>query len=148
VSTPKQARSRSQSRVRFDLDANTMHSPDSRRKTREERHSDSETSGDRKHRRHRRKQGDRARDNDGQRDSPQLMHDNYERDPEEESDGTIELPERFDEHGNRKADDDPLALGINRILGDAGLASILERLTGGGGHGDDSGRSGRRRHRR
>lgn len=88
------------------------------------------------------------------------MHDQYERPPrgrrdrnaaeDDDSDGTIELPPRFDEHGNRK-ETDPLADRINELLGGAGLGNLLGRVMGSGGgseDGDDGGRSGRRRHRR
>ena len=62
------------------------------------------------------------------------------RDDDEESEGTIELPSRFDEHGNRKAEGGD---GLEALLG--GLASKF--LGGGGEEGDDGARSGRRRHR-
>ncbi|EMC95628.1 hypothetical protein BAUCODRAFT_576848 [Baudoinia panamericana UAMH 10762] len=145
VETPQPGRSRSQSRVRFNLGANTAHSPEAVRSY-ESRHTDSETSGDHKHRRRRRKhREDHARKGNEHTESPNLMHDQYEREPDQESEGTIELPDRFDEHGNRKPVD-PLAQGITRILGEAGLADILGRLTG-GGQDDGDGRSGRRRRR-
>lgn len=76
------------------------------------------------------------------------MNDKYDRPPsgaprDDESDGTIELPERFDEHGNRKegGHTDPL----EAILG--GLASKFLGGGGGGGGDEEEGRSGRRRHR-
>jgi hypothetical protein len=147
VATP---RARSTSRVRFDLGANEAHSPETPRKA-QERFSDSETSGDRK-RRHKhskrssRHHRERSRDRESRHstDSPQLMNDKYERPPrsrrhrddDEGSEGTIELPERFDEQGNRKAEGgDPL----EQLLG--GLAS---KFLGGGDDDDRSSRRGRR----
>lgn len=133
--------------MRFNLDNNTAHSPDESRSTRDERRSDSETAEDQKHRRRRRKHKDRENER-GHRDSPSLMHDKYEHAPEgEESDGTIELPPRFDEQGNHK-EADPLAEKINDLLGGAGFGNILGRVLGGSDNDDDGGRSGRRRHRR
>ncbi|KAK1050734.1 hypothetical protein LTR74_016958 [Friedmanniomyces endolithicus] len=148
--TPRQARSRSQSRVRFNLDANQAISPEASRKgINDERHTDSESKGDDRHHRRRRRGGDeRGRGGDGHRDSPGSTRDpRYER--ENDSDNTVELPERFDEQGNRKPDGDPLADGITRFLGGTGFADLLGRLGGGGGGDEeDTGRSGRRRHRR
>ena len=141
-STP---RARSMSRVRFDLGANEMHSPEAaKKKATDERFSDSEVTGDRK-RRHRR----RKHRGESSRDSPQLMNDKYERPPsgvhrDDESDGTVELPERFDENGNRKGESsDPL----EQLIG-----NLASRFLGGGGGGEEQGgdrdsRSGRRRHR-
>lgn len=82
------------------------------------------------------------------------MHDRYDNSPDEEdSEGTIDLPARFDEHGNRKADD-PLSEKINDLLSGKGLAGGLFRnLTGSllnpdHDQDDNDGRTGRRRHRR
>ncbi|TKA78877.1 hypothetical protein B0A55_03806 [Friedmanniomyces simplex] len=147
VSKPKLQRERSQSRVRFNLDANEAISPEASRKGNDERHTDSESKNDdrKHHRRRRRGEDERGRGGDGHRDSPGSTRDKYER--ESESDGTVELPERFDEQGNKKPDGDPLADGITKLLGGAGFADLLGRLGGGGGQDEDSGRSGRRRHR-
>lgn len=67
------------------------------------------------------------------------MNDKYERAPDDnDSDVTEDLPDRFDEHGNRKPEkSDPL----EQLIGN--LASKFL----GGGDGDDDSRSGRRRHR-
>ncbi len=150
VITPRQARSRSQSRVRFNLYANQAISPEASRKgINDERHTDSESKGDDRHHRRRRRGGDeRGRGGDGHRDPPGSTRDpRYER--ENDSDNTVELPERFDEQGNRKPDGDPLADGITKFLGGTGFADLLGRLGGGGGGDEeDNGRSGRRRHRR
>lgn len=87
------------------------------------------------------------------------MHDKYDRDPDEDSEGTIDLPDRFDEQGNRKPED-PLAEKINDLLsGKGGAGNIFKSLAegflggeqhggggGGGGESDDGGR--RRRSRR
>ncbi|KAK1025399.1 hypothetical protein LTR33_017749 [Friedmanniomyces endolithicus] len=150
VITPRQARSRSQSRVRFNLDANQAISPEASRKgINDERQIDSESKSDDRHHRRRRRGGDeRGRGGDGHRDSPGSTRDTrYDR--ETDSDNTVELPERFDEQGNRKPDGDPLADGITKFLGGAGFADLLGRLGGGGGGDEeDTGRSGRRRHRR
>ncbi|KAK0829138.1 hypothetical protein LTR03_016350 [Friedmanniomyces endolithicus] len=150
VITPRQARSRSQSRVRFNLDANQAISPEASRKgINDERQIDSESKSDDRHHRRRRRGGDeRGRGGDGHRDSPGSTRDTrYDR--ETDSDNTVELPERFDEQGNRKPDGDPLADGITKFLGGAGFADLLGRLGGGGGGDEeDTGRSGMRRHRR
>lgn len=149
VSTPRQ---RSSSRVRFDLGSNTAHSPDaSRRKddakrgdSETDRHSDTETSDDRKHRRRKRKGKERERG--GQQAS-------RDRSPSQDSDGTIELPARFDEQGNRRHED-PLAQKINDLInGQGGAGGLFKALLGGndasgGGGGDDEGKSSRRRSRR
>lgn len=124
--------------MRFDLNSNTEHSPEmSRKKERESRYSDTETGDDRKHRsRRRRHRGEGER----HRDSPQLMNDKYERAPsgtEEDSDTTVDLPERFDEHGNRKSHD-PLAEALQNILGQFTQSRDSE----------DDGRNGRHRSRR
>ena len=75
------------------------------------------------------------------------MNDKYERPPtastnDDDSDETVEMPSRFDEHGNRKGEGgDPL----QALIG--GLAS---KLFAGDDHGhgsDRESRSGRRRHR-
>ena len=94
------------------------------------------------------------------------MHDKYDDAPssdeeEKSSDGTVDLPARFDEHGNRKSDD-ALSDKIHDMLAGRGVAgkffqSLTGGLTGGGngsdGGGDDhddnnDGRTGRRRSRR
>lgn len=160
VSTPRAERSRSRSRVRFDLASNTEHSPEQQRKAKEaQRSSDSEATGDGQHRRRRKRRSDRGGDEEKARPSSQLMNDKYERGPaESDSDGTVELPSRFDEHGNRvDGGGDQLTNTITQLLGNAGIANLLGSLGGGGrdrdgGGGrdrdDDGGRSGRRRHRR
>ncbi|KAK3718066.1 hypothetical protein LTR37_005492, partial [Vermiconidia calcicola] len=162
VNTPTSPRARSSSRVRFDLGANEMHSPESSRKkaaTTEERVSDPETNGDRKrrHRHSKRKHRDRDRDRDreGDRESSLgLVRDKYDRPPsgsgadnDRNSDGTVDLPERFDEHGNRKQEGAGGGDALEQILG--GLASRFLGGGGGGGGDDDRGsdRSARRRHR-
>ncbi|KAK5137149.1 hypothetical protein LTR08_000654 [Meristemomyces frigidus] len=149
VTTPRAERSRSRSRVRFDLASNTEHFDETQRKVKEEveeeRQSEGgEANGERKHR--------RRKKNHGARPSSQLMNDKYDREPREsDSDGTVDLPSRFDEHGNR-ADEggDQLTSTINNLLGQAGFTNFLNSLGGGGAGADneDDGRSGRRRHRR
>lgn len=145
MSTPRQ---RSSSRVRFDLGSNTAHSPDASRRKDDakrgdpdnDRHSEPETSDNRKHRRRKRKGKDREREHQTSRD----------RSPSENSDGTIELPARFDEQGNRKHED-PLAQKINELInGQGGAGGLFKTLLGGGkdAGGDDEGRSSRRRSRR
>ncbi|KAK3672152.1 hypothetical protein LTR78_007905 [Recurvomyces mirabilis] len=148
VNTPRPPRSRSQSRVRFNLDANELHSPETTRRSDERTTTtDSETKGERRHRRRQRPEGGGERDGDeGRRGPSNLMHDQYDRLPESDSESTIDLPKRFDEQGNRKSNGDPFADGLNKFLGNAGLGELLGRLTG-GGQDTDEGRSGRRRHR-
>lgn len=164
-------RPRSTSRVRFDLGSNIAHSPDASRRKDDakrsdpasERHSDTETEGDRKHRsrRHRRKGKERERDRDDdhrKRDSMGLMHDKYDRDSD--SEGTIDLPERFDKNGNPKPED-PLAAKINDLLSGHGggggniFKTLAEGFLGGQAGGgstndgdDDEESSRRRRHSR
>lgn len=140
VRTP---RARSTSRVRFNLDANELHSPEAPKRRPEERFSDTETSGDqkRRHRRRKHRDGNKHRDRDRgegtSRDSPQLMHDKYERPPNDnDSNATEELPDRFDEHGNRRPErSDPL----EQLIG-----NLASRFLGSG---EDEERGGRRRHR-
>lgn len=157
VRTP---RARSSSRVRFDLNANEAHSPETRKKTLE-RDNGSEQHGDRtrrhRHKHDRRSGGkERERERGDRDDDDDLMHDKYERPPasstastarggrrhrrddDEGSEGTVDLPDRFDSHGNRKPEGD----GIEALLG-----SLASRFLGGGDEDEDSGRSGRRRHR-
>jgi hypothetical protein len=129
-------RARSTSRVRFNLDANELHSPEAaKRAPADERFSDTETSGDRKRRHRRRKHRDKGKE--AARDSPQLMNDKYERAPNDnDSDMTEELPARFDEHGNRKPErSDPL----EQLIG-----NLASKFLGGS---EEEERSGRRRHR-
>lgn len=150
LSTPRQ---RSSSRVRFDLGSNTAHSPDASRRKDDakrgpdyDRHSDTETSDDRKHRRRKRKGKERDRDRDGRHQTTSAR----DRSPSEDSDGTIELPDRFDEQGNRKHED-PLAQKINELInGQGGAGGLFKALLGGGNDGGsgDEGRSSRRRSRR
>ncbi|KAK5114533.1 hypothetical protein LTR62_002468 [Meristemomyces frigidus] len=146
ISTPRPSRSRSQSRVRFNLDANESISPETTRQSDE-----SEAKSERRHR-HRKRRGGISSEHHGagdarRGDNSSLMHDQYERQPESDSEGTVELPPRFDKQGNRKTED-PLADGLSRLLGEGGLGDILGRLTGGRGQDSDGGgRSGRRRHR-
>jgi len=176
-------RPRSSSRVRFDLESNIAHSPDSSRRKddakrddpSEQRHSDTETSDDRKHRRRHRKKGkerahddddgDRPRDrdrhrsdaDDRKRGSTGLMHDKYDRGRAEDEDSVIDLPDRFDKHGNPKPED-PLAAKINDLLSGRGgggdlIKTLAEGFLGGGGstsdnHGGADEEEGRRRRRR
>lgn len=150
VSTP---RARSTSRVRFDLSSNTEHSPETSRKS-AQRSTDTDDrdskDGERKHRRRRKKHRSHG-DGDEPRDSPRLMHDKYEHDPKDsDSDGTVDLPPRFDEQGNRAAEGpgDHLSDKINELLsGRGGLGGLLGGLLGNEDHGNDDGRSGRRRSR-
>lgn len=153
--TPRQ---RSSSRVKFDLGSNTAHSPDASRRKDDakrgdpdtDRHSDSETSDDRKHRRRKRKGKERVRDTHHYRNDQRAPRDHS---PSEDSDGTIELPDRFDEQGNRKHED-PLAQKINELInGQGGAGGLFKALLGGGndaggGGGDDDERPSRRRSRR
>lgn len=129
------SRARSTSRVRFNLDANEAHSPETarRRSTKQEdRYSDSETTK----RRHRRRKSKRDSKNHG----GDLMNDTYERPPsgathDDDSDRTVELPERFDKHGNKIAETPDTLQDL--------LGNLASRFLGG----DDDSRSGRRRHR-
>ena len=147
VSTP---RARSSSRVRFNLDKNEYNSPEAPKKRPEERFSDSETNKDQKRRHRRRKHRDRDDDRSkgkeregSHRDSPQLMNDKYDRAPRDDaSDVTEDLPDRFDEKGNRKGEGGGSGDPLEALLG--GLAS---KFLGGGGGSEDGERHGRRRHR-
>lgn len=123
-STP---RARSTSRVRFDLGSNVAHSPDDSRHHRQLSTDDS---------------GGRSRDRDGPNDehrtgrsrnrrpSSTLMNDPYERRTSgSDSDETVDLPARFDEHGNRKPD-----------TGGHDLAARLSEMFGGSSHSNSSSR--------
>lgn len=149
------------------MNSNVLHSPESsrrkddakRRDPSEKQHSDAESDGsDRKRRRRKRKGKERDRDGhserhrerDSRRDSSGLMHDKYDRRPNDgDSDDTEELPERFDENGNKKPED-PLASKINELLsGQGGLGGLFKAIAGGSSdERDDDSRSGRRKHRR
>jgi hypothetical protein len=121
-------RTRSNSRVRFDLDSNVEFPHEQRRPGSDDRrsYSDSEetvTSSRRDDRRSRRR-GRRARD-----PASQLFNDKYERRPHDsDSEDTVELPRRFDEHGNRKPDSmgDELAERLQDLL--SGRASSRASL--------------------
>lgn len=141
-------RARSTSRVRFNLGANTALSPDKPR-DQDNRHSDTENSADRKQRRRHRRRHRHDDDDDGEqrsssnRDSTGLMHDPYDRDRSSRhesdrdsrvSDATVDMPERFDEQGNRR--EQGAGEDLQDLLG--GLASKF--LGGGGGGGAGRGR--------
>lgn len=161
---PQQQRERSQSRVRFNLDNNTEHSPETRRKnhTRDNQkhgHENSSETSRTKKKRSRRHERDDHYESDGETNersrrkpssSSKSRKDNNERekpdDDESSSDGTVELPPRFDKHGDRLNDDDPLATTLNKFLGQAGFTDFLSHLGGGNNENDDR-RGGRHRHR-
>jgi len=150
--------SRSNSRVQFDLDSNVEFPHDEQRRTSSRDHrsySDSEEtvmsqqrSSNRKSRRHR---GRRDRD-----PASQLFNDKYDRTPSGyDSDGTMDLPPRFDRDGNRKAEStgNDLADRIQDLLAGRGSAGKLFKglaggLLEGGGGGERDGRRGGRRGRR
>ncbi|KAI7267512.1 hypothetical protein KC345_g7920 [Hortaea werneckii] len=163
----QQQRERSQSRVRFNLDNNTEHTPEIRRKNhinekqKEEEHEDSSRTGRTKKKRSRRREQDDNYESDGETNersrrrpssSSKSRRDKYESeepDDSESSDGTVELPPRFDKHGDRLHDDDPLASTLHKFLGQAGFTDFLNHLGGGNDENDDRrGRSeGGARHR-
>ncbi|KAI7665028.1 hypothetical protein KC318_g7359 [Hortaea werneckii] len=166
----QQQRERSQSRVRFNLDNNTEHSSETRRKNhirsmqKEGYQDSSETSGNKKKPSRRRERdghgGPDGKANERSRREPpsssKSRKDKYEReepdDDESSLDGTVELPPRFDKHGDRlDDDDDPLANTLKKFLGQAGLTDFLNHLGGGNNENDDRrGRGeggGRHRHR-
>lgn len=151
--------------MKFDLESNITHSPDaSRRKDdakrsdpTERRHSDTETSDDRKHRRRKR----RGKERESDRGDQDLTHDPHERragnDRDEDSDTTVDLPPRFDERGNPKPGKEDLAAQINDLLsGKGGAGGLFKTIAGeflggqGGGvdESDGESKSNRRRHRR
>lgn len=94
------------------------------------------------------------------------MNDPYERSTETDSEDTVELPERFDEHGNRKpeAGGNELATRFGELFGSGGgrggsvgrghgggddergdvLGEMLKGLAGNLFHGQDQGRRRRR----
>lgn len=88
-----------------------------------------------------------------QRDAAsQLFNDNYDRAPaDSDSDGTVDLPSRFDDSGNRKPEStgNELADRIQDLLAGRGSAGKLFKGIAGslmeGGDGDDRRRSRRRR---
>ena len=134
--------------MRFNLDANEAHSPEAQRRRRSrnaDRDRDRDYDGeDTKHRHHLRKHKRDSKDPKGD----ELMNDNYERPPsgsthnedEENSDGTIDMPARFDTKGNKIRETGD---GLEGLIG-----TLASRFLGGGGDDEDGpGRSGRRRHR-
>lgn len=143
-------RARSTSRVRFNLDANEAHSPEAVRRrsrrtsTRDDRERESWSDSETTKRKHRRRRKHSSHDDHGRGHSSNR---DANAGDEEDSDGTVEMPARFDRHGN-KIDETPDSL--QALLG--GLASKFfsgEEGSGGGGGGggERDGRSGRRRHR-
>ncbi|KAI7348147.1 hypothetical protein KC354_g13706 [Hortaea werneckii] len=162
---PQQQRERSQSRVRFNLDNNTEHSPETRRKThnrvmQKEGYQDSSGTSRTKKKRSRRRERDDHYESDGETNersrrrpssSSKSKKDKHEREERDDdvpsSDGTVELPPRFDKHGDRlNDDDDPLANTLHKFLGQAGFTDFLNHLGGGNDENDDR-RGGRHRHR-
>ncbi|RMY66343.1 hypothetical protein D0863_08511 [Hortaea werneckii] len=153
----QQQRERSQSRVRFNLDNNTEHSPETRRKNhmkdkqKEEEREDSNGSARTKKKRSRRRDRDDQYESGGETNersrrrpssSSKSKKDKYEREEPEDgdsSDGTVELPPRFDKHGDRlhDDDDDPLANTLHKFLGRAGFTDFLSHLGGGDDENDD-----------
>ncbi|KAI6816870.1 hypothetical protein KC340_g14938 [Hortaea werneckii] len=151
----QQQRERSQSRVRFNLDNNTEHSPETRRKNhnsdmQKEGYQDSSGTRRTKKKRSRRRERDDHYETDGETNersrrrpsssskSKKDKHEREERDDDvSSSDGTVELPPRFDIHGDRLHDDDPLANTLNKFLGQAGFADFLNHLGGGNDENDD-----------
>lgn len=151
---PKQQRERSQSRVRFNLDNNTEHSPEIRRRNhindkQQEEDEDGSGSARTKKKRSRRRERDDNDESDGETNersrrrpssSSKSKKDKYEREEPEDgdsSDGTVELPPRFDKHGDRLRDDDPLANTLHKFLGQAGFTDFLSHLGGGNDENDD-----------
>ena len=133
--------------MRFDLGANTTHSPEQRRRqldggdrtTTDTSRNSSERAG----RARRRPAEERGRP-PRRRHSTGLMHDKYDDPPGSDSEGTVELPPRFDENGNRRPENDALAESLNKLLSEVGFTELLGRLAG-----DDAGRGrGDRRRRR
>ncbi|KAI7209978.1 hypothetical protein KC333_g8471 [Hortaea werneckii] len=162
---PQQQRERSQSRVRFNLDNNTEHSPETRRKNhnrdmQKEGYQDGSGTGRTKQKRSRRRERDDHHESDGETNersrrkpssSSKSRKDRHEREERDDdvssSDGTVELPPRFDKHGDRlNDDDDPLANTLHKFLGQAGFTDFLNHLGGGNDENDDR-RAGRHRHR-
>jgi uncharacterized protein YoaH (UPF0181 family) len=154
------ARTRSNSRVRFDLDSN-VEFPHEQQRARASSHShhsrsDSEDTitslhqkDDDHHRPRRRGRARRHRD-----PASQLFNDPYDRPPHDsDSDsGTVELPRRFDEHGNRKHESfggDDLAERLQELLSGRVSAGNFFRGIAGSlrdeGSGDGRSRSRRRR---
>lgn len=127
-------RTRSNSRVRFDLDSNVEFPHEQRRAGSDDRrsYSDSEetVTSSRRDDRRSRCRGRRARD-----PASQLFNDKYDRPPRDGSDSedTVELPRRFDEHGNRKPDSmgDELAERLQDLLsGRASAGSFFKSIAG------------------
>ena len=134
--TPPLPRTRSNSRVRFDLDSNVEFPHEQRRRTgsRDRRsYSDSEetVTSLRRHDRisRRRERGRRDRD-----PASQLFNDKYDRPPHDsDSEDTVDLPRRFDEHGNRKPESmgDELAERLQDLLtGRASAGSFFKSIAG------------------
>ncbi|KAI7252759.1 hypothetical protein KC335_g15512 [Hortaea werneckii] len=160
----QQQRERSQSRVRFNLDNNTEHPLETRRKKhtkdkqKEEEYEDGSRTGRTKKKRSRRRERDDEYEPDDETtersrrkpSSSKSRKDDYEREEADDSDssgGTVELPPRFDKYGDRLNDDDPLANTLHKFLGQAGLTDFLNHLGGGNDESDDRRGGGGGRHR-
>ena len=129
-------RTRSNSRVRFDLDSNIEFPHERRRAGSDDRrsYSDSEEPFN-SSRRHDRERRPRRRGRRPRGPASQLFNDKYDRPPRDGSDSedTVELPRRFDEHGNRKADSmgDELANRLQDLLsGRASAGSFFKSIAG------------------
>lgn len=131
--------------VQFDIDSSGPSSPEKlrnrrQRKTQHSNHvlyeSESSIDDGRQHRNQRRR----------------LSHDDSRSLSPVESDATIDLPDRFDEHGRRipEKGEDPIAEKIEELLSGKGTAGKYFKSLTGGLFGGDEGRSGggRRRRRR
>jgi hypothetical protein len=129
------SRTRSNSRVRFDLDSNVEFPHEQRRASSHDHRSRSDSEGTVTSLRHDddrepRRRGRRHRD-----PASQLFNDPYEHPPHDsDSDsGTVELPRRFDEHGNRKHESvgDDLAERLQQLLSGRGSAgSFFKGIAG------------------
>lgn len=126
-------RTRSNSRVRFDLDSNVEHPHEmrERRAGSRDRRSYSDSEDTVMPSRHDTRTRRRRRERDP---ASQLFNDKYDRSPHDsDSDGTVELPRRFDEHGNRKPDStaDELAERLQDLFsGRASAGSFFRGVAG------------------
>lgn len=128
VTPPPPPRTRSNSRVRFDLDSNVEFPHERRRAGSRDRRSYSDSEETVTSRRSRRR-GRRDRD-----PASKLFNDKYDRSPRDsDSEDTVELPRRFDEHGNRKPESkgDELAERLQDLLaGRASAGSFFKGIAG------------------
>jgi hypothetical protein len=115
-SEPESPNPHSEKTVQFDLNPRgpSREPSPSRGKERDEAKEDSEAEEEDKHRRHRRRRKDDER-SDSTRESGRHRKRHHGDESPSDSDATIDLPPRFDEHGRRRQED-PMADKLESVL--------------------------------